>query len=147
MSIEIRWNRSPQQILDRILDDAAMTYAHTRLKAYCSQYVPMDSGILDRSARPTPEYLEYPGPYAHYQWMGEVYGPNIPIYEDGVFAGFVSPPKKHPTGRKLQYNRGPDGKRRESVYHPLATSHWEVAAMAAHKGDLCRDIENYLKRK
>lgn len=138
MRIEIRWNRSPRQILDRILDDAAMTYAHTRLKAYCSQYVPMDEGAMDQGARPTPKYLEYPGPYAHYQWMGEVYGPNIPIYKNGVLEGFISPPTKHPTGRELHHS---------TDHHALATSHWEVAAMAAHKGDLCRDIEAYLRRR
>lgn len=138
MSFNIHWNRSPEQILGRIFDEATMTFVHTRLKLYCSEYVPMDEGHLNQGARPTPEYLEYPGPYAHYQWMGEVYGPNIPIYKDGVLEGFISPPKKHPTGRKLKYS--PD-------HHPLATSHWEVAAMAAHKEDLCNDITEYLKRK
>lgn len=40
-------------------------------------------------------------------YYGEVYGPNIPIFDDdtGVPTGFWSPPgqRKHPTGRQLQY--------------------------------------------
>lgn len=132
MSFNIIWNRSPQQIMDRIFDDATMTYIHTRLKAYCSEYVPMDSGSLDDSARPTPEYLEYPGPYAHYQWEG------ILFLDDRGSSYALPGHSKHPTGTPLHYS--PDN-------NALATSHWEVAAMTAHKGDLCRDIENYLKRK
>lgn len=45
---------------------------------------------------------------------------------------------KHATAKPLRHS---------TDHHPLATSHWEVAAMAAHKGDLCRDIENYLRKK
>lgn len=141
MSIEIRWNRSPRQILDRILDDAAMTYAHTRLHAYCSDYVPMDSGALDQTVDITPEYVHYMSDYAHFQWEGV-------LFLDDRGSSYALPNhSKHPTGIPLKYNRKPDGTQRQSVHHPLATSHWEVAAMAAHKGDLCRDIEAYLRRR
>lgn len=44
-------------------------------------------------------------PYAAYQYRGEIYGPNIPIKDDnGNVVGWYSPPKKNPTGRKLQYH-------------------------------------------
>lgn len=133
MSVEIKWNRSPQQIADRIFDDAAMTYAHTRLKAYCSEYVPATTAeALADSAVPTPEYLLYPGPYAHYQWAGKLF-----LDERGS-SWAKKGHSKYPTSKDLEYS--PD-------VHPLATSHWEVAAMAAHKGDLCRDIEAYLRRR
>lgn len=50
----------------------------------------------------------YPVPYAHYMEKGEVYGPNIPVFEDssGTPTRFFSPPgrKKHPTGRALNYD-------------------------------------------
>ena len=142
MSVEIKWNRSPQQIADRIFDDAAMTYTHTRLHAYCSDYVPMDSGALDQTVDITPECVHYKQPYARRQWEGK----GIKYSTDKhplatshwVLEGFISPPTKHPTGKELHHSQDK---------HPLATSHWEVAAMAAHKGDLCRDIENYLRKK
>ncbi len=44
-------------------------------------------------------------PYANYQYMGIVYGPNFPQYDAaGNIIGWASPPKKYPTERKLQYH-------------------------------------------
>lgn len=138
MSFEIKWNRTPHQIAERIFDKATMTFVHKTLFDYCTPYVPMDSGILSQTVDITPEYVHYMQPYAHYQWAGEVYGPNIPIHKDGVLDGFISPPKKKPTGKKLQYSKEP---------HHLATSHWEKAMMVAKGDKFCETIENYLKRK
>lgn len=133
MSFDIKWNRTPQQIADRIFDDATMTFVHTRLKAYCSDYVPATTAeALADSAIPTPEYLLYLGPYAHFQWEGKVF------VDDRGSTYAKRNHSKHPTSKDLEYS--PD-------VHPLATSHWEVAAMAAHKGDLCEDTTEYLKRK
>ena len=39
----------------------------------------------------------YNSPYAHYQFEGIVYGPNIPIFENGVIVGWWSRPNKQPT--------------------------------------------------
>ena len=132
MSLTVTWNRTPAQIAKRIFDEQTMTYVHTRLHAYCSEYVPMDSGMLDQTVDITPKYVHYKSPYAHFQWEGLVF-----VDERGSTYALPSH-SKHPTERKLQYS--PD-------HHPLATSHWEQAAMAAHKDDLCKDIEAYLKRK
>lgn len=132
MSFEIKWNRTPQQIADRIFDDATMTHVHTRLHAYCSDYVPMDSGMLDQTVDITPEYVHYKSPYSHFQWEGKVF------VDDRGSTYARCNHSKHATSQALQYS---------TDKHPLATSHWEVAAMAAHKGDLCQDITNYLKRK
>lgn len=132
MSLHIIWNRSPEQIFDRIFDSETMTYAHTRLHAYCSDYVPMDSGSLDQTVDITPEYVHYKSPYAHFQWEGLVF------VDDRGSTYALPNHSKHPTNRELHHS--PD-------HHPLATSHWEQAAMAAHKGDLCQDIENFLKRR
>lgn len=64
-------------------------------------------------------------PYAHYQYMGEVYGPNIPILEPetGVLLGFFSPPgrPKHPTGRELTY---------DTSQNPMAGPFWFERAKA-----------------
>lgn len=133
MSLEIKWNRTPQQIADRIFDRDTMLYIHTRLKAYCDDYVPAtEAEALADSAIPTPDYLLYPGPYAHYQWEG------ILFLDERGSSWALPNHSKYPTSKKLDHKTGT---------HPLATSHWEEAAMAAHKGDLCEDITNYLKRK
>ena len=89
-----------QQAIDKAVIDWAMAYWA------------FDTGTLARSAYTASDIgsgeIIYPGPYAHYQYYGEVYGPNIPIFDDnsGVPTGFWSPPgqPKHPTGRQLQYN-------------------------------------------
>lgn len=132
MSLTIKWNKSPDQIMGRIFDDKTMIYAHTRLHAYCSDYVPMDSGMLDQTVDITPECVHYKSPYAHFQWEGVVF------VDDRGSTYALPDHSKHATGAPLKYS--PD-------HHPLATSHWEQAAMAAHRDDLVHDIEDHLKRK
>ena len=80
--------------------------------------------------------ITYNSPYAHYQYMGELYGPNIPIFDGEELMGFWSPPHKNPTGRKLKYN---------TFRHPLATDHWDHAMMTARKEELAKSYEEYLK--
>lgn len=144
MSIEVSVDisRAVKKIKDALeLDDKLKLYSHTRLAAYCEQYVPKESGTLASSIRTTPEYIEYTAPYAHYQYMGEVYGPNVPIRnETGTVIGWFSPPgqRKHPTGRALTYSK---------EVNQLATDHWDKAAMAARGDDLSDDITNYIVRR
>ena len=40
---------NPKKTFKRIFSDEVRKYAHTRLHAYCSPYVPMDSGALDQT--------------------------------------------------------------------------------------------------
>ena len=83
-------------------------------------------------------------PYAHYQYMGIVYGPNIPILdpETGVLMGYFSPPgrPKHPTGEALTY---------DTSQNPMAgpywferayeeTVHWTVSRIPWGKADQLR---------
>lgn len=73
------------------------------------QYCPWETGSLAKSAYAATVLgngkVVYPGPYARYLYYGEVYGPNIPVFDDntGEPTRFFSLPgqKKHPTGRKL----------------------------------------------
>ena len=122
-------------------DDTLKLYAHTRLAAYCQPYVPMETGTLANTRVITPEYVDYVAPYAHYQYMGEAYGPNIPIRDSqGMTAGWFSLPgrRKHPTGRALTHSR---------ELHPLATDHWDQAAMQARRDDLAEEIARYIIRR
>lgn len=82
------------------VDNAVVRYLH--------DYWAFDTGLLAESVEGQGTgLLTYFQPYAHYQWMGEVYGPNIPVFEDdsGIPTRFFSPPgqPKHPTGRAIQY--------------------------------------------
>lgn len=98
----------------------------------CEPYVPFDAGTLSRSANLATKVgsgeVVYDTPYAHYQYYGEVYGPNF-LVEVGGEMVWRSPKngKKSPTGRKLQYNK---------EVHPQAGSFWFERAMADHKEDV-----------
>lgn len=106
----------------------------------CEPYVPYDSGNLTRSAwtatRIGSGEVVYPGPYAHYQYYGEVYGPSFPCEIGGEMTfrsrkGII----KKPTGRKLKYNKD---------VHPLAGSFWFERMKADKGGDILRALKNFL---
>lgn len=107
---------------------------------YDMPYVPMETGTLMRLPYSVTDIgsgeVIYPGPYAHYQYYGEVYGPNIPIFDDdsGVPTGWFSPPgqKKKPTGRELQYN---------TDLNPMAGSYWFERMKADHLDDIVEEAK------
>lgn len=114
-------------------NEALMTECHNLLAKYLEPYIPMDEGNLSHNVNITPEAVSYVSPYAHYQYEGVVYGPNIPIYENGVIVGWWSKPNKHPTGASLQYS---------TEKHPLATHHWETAMMKDKSSEFKSDIKD-----
>lgn len=140
LRVDIDWSALEDMLYAKANPDERLRlYAHQRLAAYCEPYVPMETGMLNSLRIITPDYIEYAAPYAHYQYEGEIYGPNIPIRsEDGSIIGYFSPPgqPKRPTGRSLTYSK---------EVHPLATDHWDAAAMAARKDDLLEDIARYIE--
>lgn len=101
---------------------------------YCLPYCPMETGTLAKSAyaatRVGSGVVEYAGPYAHYMYYGNVYGPNIPIKdEEGNVEGFFSKKDvtKQPTGNKIKY---------KTTYNPLAGSFWFERMKADHMNDI-----------
>ncbi len=108
---------------------------------WCLQYCPWETGSLAKSAYGATVIgsgkVRYPGPYARYLYYGEVYGPNIPVYEDdtGIPTRFFSRKgqKKHPTGRALHYN---------TDTNPLAGSYWFERMKADHKADILREAKS-----
>lgn len=122
-------------------DDRTMLEIHDLLAKEFNDYVPMDEGVLSQSVEVSAECIRYPGPYAHYMYVGEVYGPNFPIFDKdtGELIGWRSPKgkKKHPTGREIQY-----GKEK----HPLATKEWDKAAMADRGDSIRQQVKEILIR-
>ena len=107
---------------------------------YCQPYVPASPDrTLEFSAQVSTEIgsgqVVWNTPYAHYQYMGIVYGPNIPIIEDGILMGFFSPPgrPKHPTDRELTY---------DTAQNPLAGPYW----FDRMKADRLNDILDEARR-
>lgn len=104
-------------------------------------YCPFDTGVLANSpfsaTRRGSGVIRYPGPYAHYQYFGMVYGPNIPVFEDdsGVPTRWFSPPgqKKHPTGKSLTYKQD---------QNPDAGPFWIERMLADRRKDLLEVVKN-----
>lgn len=96
-------------------------------------YTPFLNGALEKSATLSTVIgsgeVKQNTPYARYQYYGQVYGPNIPVFENGMIVGFFSPKgqKKHPTGRPLHYNR---------TGHPKAGAMWFDRMKADRKDDI-----------
>lgn len=86
----------------------AQTILDMEIVKDCAKYAPFDSGTLAHTVEGIGSGLiTYKVPYAHYMYYGKVYGPNIPLYEDGILTGFFSPKgvTKQPTGKSLQYSK------------------------------------------
>lgn len=105
-AILARRGLQPGGRVQTVVDEAVLSY--------CAPKVPLDTEYLIRSAITASVIgqglIVYSAPYARYLYYGEIYGPNIPIFEGGELAGWRSPKgkKKHPTGRKLTYQGAPE---------------------------------------
>lgn len=112
----------------------AQKLLNMQIVADCDPLIPFQQGALRNSVNyPEGIYggeIEWNTPYAHYQYEGEIYGPNIPIYDvDGHLTGYFSPPKKNPTGRPLKQHT--DG----------TTDHWFEKAKEQHNDDWVRLVK------
>lgn len=114
------------------------------VRAFCDPYVPMDQSTLKNTAQVVDAagetYVLYNQPYAHYQYMGEVYGPNIPVHDKatGELVGFFSLPnvEKRPTGRALTYAGA-----------PMRGKQWDKRMMADRGDEVRAEIARYVGGK
>lgn len=135
-----------QSNLKQLCNDEQTRYGiNAILKNAINEYVPMDTGRLRLSARADSETVSWRTPYAHYQFMGVVYGPNFLVKDRrGYILGWRSPRgvgSKSPTGRSLGWYYG--------YTTEGTTSDW-VNAMWSDSSSRRRTnllITNYLKRR
>lgn len=94
-----------------------------KVVSYCDPYVPMQQGTLKNSAKISRngDTIIYPGPYAHYQYVGKVMAGRAP---------------KHYTGADLNYNDA-----------PLRGPQWDRRMLADRKDDIVQDVETFIRRK
>lgn len=123
--------------IESVNNPTTMLAIHNSLAKRCDPYVPMQTGKLAESgmAHITPEGVTYTTPYARYQYYGQIYGPNIPIRENGEIIGWWSPPHKRPTGRYMNHS---------TEMHPLATSFWDKAMLRDHGDEFLKEIKDVL---
>lgn len=139
-TMELRWNKGFSSQMNRNFQNV-QEYVDSTVIRYMTPYTPMLNGILYKSAIlgttiGSGEIIQV-APYARYLYYGEVYGPNIPIYENEILIGFWSPPKKHPTGRELKYN---------TFRHPLAGKKWFERMKADKKDIILRGAQQIISR-
>ena len=112
---------------------------------YCKPYTPASpERTLEFSAQAATDVgsgqVIWDTPYAHYQYMGIVYGPNIPIMQDGILMGWFSPPgrPKYPTDRELTY---------DTERKPLAGSYWFERMKADRLSDILEEARRAVTQK
>ena len=122
-SFDFVWERSPEQITERIISPDVRLFAANKAKRFMDPYVPADALAL---AQNTSVYVqgdegivEYHFPYAHYQYVGE---------------GMAGRAPKHYTGQPLTYHGG-----------ALRGKQWDKRMMADHGKEVEKDLEGYLK--
>lgn len=106
------------------------------------KYIPFDQGNLKDNLTITEKYVQYNVPYAHYMYEGIVYGPNIPITENGIVVGFYSikGSTKKPKVPKQMMEYNPSK-------HPLATRHWDKAMLKHERKDFYAEVKNIIEER
>ena len=138
VTVSVKINDAIMQKVAEINNPTTMLAIHNTLAKMCDPYVPFLEGSLSQTAIVTSEDVRYIQPYARYQYYGQIYGPNIPIKENGEIVGWFSPPgqKKHPTGRMMHHT---------TEYHPLASSFWDKAMMRDKGDEFNKEVEDILR--
>lgn len=96
-----------------------------------------DSQTLADAIKVSKDYVHYTQPYAHYQYTGEIYGPNIPFTDEDGLVYWRSPKgkKKYPTGRPITYSK---------QEHPKASKEWDKAMMADKGEQFMKEVKRIL---
>lgn len=149
------WFNSLIGNIEKVIQDPDFQVAaHNLLAKKMNPYVPMMEGNLSQDVLITAstgsvdnDYITiaadgvtYKAPYAHYMYEGIVYGPNIPIIQDGRVVGFFSRKgvAKSPTGKMIEYNK---------EKHSKATRHWDEAMMAEKGDELADELVGLILKK
>ncbi len=140
-NVKLRWNSAFAKDMNQRAYRIQCVIDSDVIK-FMKPYIPYQSGFLSSEALTIPTVIgsgevKQLGPYAHYLYMGEVYGPNIQVKEKGEIVGWRSPPSKAPTGRPLTY---------DTTKNPLAGSHWFERMKADRADDILKDAQEAANR-
>lgn len=131
MDVDIKWD--PQAVRERL--SKAQKFIDSECIDLMKPYTPFRTGMLEHSARLGTVigsgHIVYTSPYARYQYYGVVYGPNIPIYENGILVGFRSPKQKHKTNRMLTYSKARHPQAQRLWFETMKKKHGEAILRGA----------------
>lgn len=138
MKVKVKVDISTAQILERRglgASRATRRYLASEVRRFCEPYVPFRQGVLKNSATIAQDgsAITYPGPYAHYQYVGKVMGPNIPVIKGGQLISFFSRGPKRYTGASLQYHGA-----------PMRGPQWDKRMLADKSEELTQSLANYV---
>lgn len=152
---EFRTHRQKQLLKNYLNEPGVRKSINEMIGNYINNYVPMESGELRNSMRANEKSISWganseAGKYAHYQYEGEVYGPNIPITQGGIIVGWhsIAGSTKSPTGREL----GIPGEWKGWIFGyttPGTKHHWDKLFNQdiRAKAEVNREITRQLKRE
>lgn len=150
LKVQSKYSHKMDKLLQMLNDKEVRIQANQFIADAIEPYVPMDTGALRSSLYVGTNVISWGRglPYAHYQFQGDVWGPNIPITSGGNIIGWYSRPgvPKHPTGRKL----GVPGEWRGWIFGyttPNTQSKWTDVYKYKLKSDTNRKITRYLKQE
>ena len=142
INAKLDFNLSPDDILAQFgMDDGGRVQQviDQTVIDYCTPYVPASPDrTLEFSAQLSTEIgsgeVIWNTPYAHYQYMGIVYGPNFQVMIKGSleWRSYAGRPK-HPTDRELTYDKS---------QNPMAGPRW----FERMKADRLNDILDEARR-
>lgn len=130
-----KWNKSPDKVAKDVTGgDKGLLFLANEAKRLMDPYVPADKLVLaQKNVRTYTEkgrgIVEYASPYAHYQYEGVLY------VSSKTGSAWSRGEYKVPTDRNIEHDR---------FRHPLATSEWDKAMMAARGDDLVRAYQKFI---
>ena len=133
-TIEARLGIEPNGKVQKFFTNAC--YKHM------DKYVPIDTGDLaSNNVELRADSITYNSSYAHYMYEGKVMGPNIPIFTKGVKepVGFYSPPKKHYTGKNIDYSKS------VAKGHTYAGPYWDQRMKSAEITQVVNEVQNAIR--
>lgn len=137
VDVKVNPNAIGGKIEDLVNDPQTMLEIHNLYAKMMEPYVPFNVDLGNQEV--TSESVHYTAPYAHYHYIGDTYGLNIPIIENGIIVGWFSKPdedgRKHPTGGKLTFKKA------------RASDHWDQAMLADKKEEFVKQVEAILARR
>ena len=104
-------------------DHGAQKFLANSIAAYCDPYVPIESGALKDNYQISGDGTQiiYPGPYARYQYYGEVMAGSAP---------------KHYTGRAIDYDDS-----------PIRGKEWDKRMWADKHDEVLRSLVRYIEKR
>lgn len=133
MKIKVTVSMDKNQVISRRglgADNNVRKHLASTVKRLSAPYVPMQSGMLRNTAEISSDgkMLTYTQPYAHYQYYGQVMGPNV-LTKDG----WISIAKK---GGK-QYTGA-------AIKNHVGGPYWDKRMMADRREDVVRAVQKYI---